>query len=80
MDDGDGAVGAVDAAQEGERDRVVAAEGDDAWEGAAGFAGAGEVRVCAGGAGEEGVVALFDLLDGVGVVVAGGLLVSSWMK
>ena len=73
VDHGDGAVGAVDAAQEGKRDGMVATEGDDTREGATGFTRAGEVRVRAGSAGEEGIVALLDLLDGVSVVVTGSV-------
>ena len=69
VDDGDGAVGLVDAAQQGEGDAVVAAEGDEAGEGGAGFGETGEAGVGVGFAREEGVVAGFDLLEGVGVVV-----------
>lgn len=43
MDDADGTVGFCDGAEEGEGYGVVAAEGDDAGEGAAGFCGAGGV-------------------------------------
>ena len=70
VDDADGAVGAVDAPEEGERDGVVAAEGDDAGEGFAVFGGAGLVGVGGGFAGQEGVVAFFDLFDGVRVVIS----------
>ena len=70
VDDADGAVGFVDGAQEREGDGVVAAEGDDAGEGLALFGDAFLVGVGVGGAHEEGVVAVLDLLDRVGVVVA----------
>lgn len=49
---------------------MVAAKGDDAGKGAAFFRGPGLVGVGVGWPGEEGGVALFNLLDGVGVVVA----------
>jgi hypothetical protein len=48
---------------------VVTSEGDDAREG---FAGLGDAWLVGGGggaAGQEGVVTVFDLLQGVGVVV-----------
>ena len=69
---GDGAVDAVDGAEQGERDSVVAAERDQPWVRLAGLGEeAGGAGVGVGGAREEEVVAFFDLLDGVGVVVAG---------
>jgi hypothetical protein len=50
---------------------VVAAEGDDAGEGLAGFAYAGLLGGGGGAARQERVVAVFDLLQGVRVVVGG---------
>ena len=49
---------------------MVAAEGDDAGEGSAVFGGAFFVGIGEGLAHEEGVVAFFDLLDGVRIVVS----------
>ena len=71
VDDADGAVGFVDGAQEGERDGVVAAQGYDAGEGLPVLSGTDLLCVRGGRAHEEAVVAIFDLLDCVGVVVAG---------
>ena len=71
VDDGDGAVGSVDAAQEREGDGVVAPEGDDSREGLAVLGDAGFGGGGVGLAHEEAVVAVFDLLDRVGVIVAG---------
>lgn len=70
MDHGDGAVGAVDGAQEGEGDGVVSAEGDDAGEGLPLDPGAAFVGVGGGGAGEDLKVAFLDLFECVGVVVS----------
>lgn len=70
VDDGDGAVGAVDGAEEGERDGVVAAEGDDAGEGLAVLCWAFLVGIGGRGSREDGVVAFFDLGEGPGVVVS----------
>lgn len=70
VDDADGAVGAVDAPEQGKSDGVVAAEGDDAGEGFALFGGALLVGVGVGLPHEEGVVTFFDLSDGVRVVVS----------
>jgi hypothetical protein len=69
VDDGDGAVGAGDAAEEREGDGVVAAEGDDAGEGLALEGWALPVGVGRGRPAQDAVVAVLDLLDGVGVVV-----------
>lgn len=77
VDDGDGAVGAVDAAEEGEGYGVVAAEGDDPGECAAFECWTGHLSVSHGLAGEEGVVAFFYLLESVGVIVAAGRGVSA---
>ena len=77
MNDADGSVLAVDAAKERESDCVIAAEGDHAREGFAVFRGAFEVCVGCWTAGENAVVAFFDLFDGVCVVVSfflGGLV------
>ena len=74
VDDADGAVGFVDAAEEGERDGVVAAEGDEAGEG---FSLEGEALFVSVGvrrAHEQAVVAVFDLLDCIGIVVASELM------
>lgn len=69
MNYANGAVGFVDGAEEGQRDGVVAAEGDDAWEGFLSERGAGEGGGGHGCSHQEGIVAIFDLLDCVGVVV-----------
>ena len=50
---------------------MVAAEGYDAGEGLFVFGGADLFCVCGWGPHEEAVVAVFDLLDCVGIVVAG---------
>ncbi len=63
------AVRFVDGAEEGQRDGVVAAEGDDAWECFLSEGGAGEGGGGHGCSHQEGIVAIFDLLDCVGVVV-----------
>ena len=70
MDDRDGAIGAVDGSQEGEGDGVVAAEGDDSGQGLAEEGGALLVRVGSWLSREDAVVAFFDLVEGVGVVVS----------
>ena len=70
VDDADRAVGGGDGAEEGQRDGVVTTEGDDAREGFTVLGRTEFVGIGGGAAHEEGVVALFDLLDGVGVVVA----------
>ena len=49
---------------------MVAAKGDDAREGFALFRRTDSVRICGGRAHEESVVAFFNLLDGIGVIVA----------
>ena len=71
VDDADGAVGFVDGAEEGQRDGVVAAEGDDAGEGL--FVLRRAHLFCVGGrcSHEETVVTFFNLLDCIGVIVAG---------
>ena len=73
--DADGTVGFVDGAQEGKRDGVVAAKGYDAREGLLVLCRAD--LFCVGGrcAHEEAVVTVFDLLNCVGVVVAGDMSV-----
>ena len=68
VDDADGTVGAVDAAEQGERDGVVASEGDDSWESLAVLGRAGLVGVGVRFAAEDAVVAFFDLVEGVGIV------------
>jgi hypothetical protein len=76
VDDADGTVGAVDGAEEGKGYRVVAAQGDDSGEGLAILGRAFLLGVCLGLAGEDAVVAFFDLVEGVGVVVSGVMLVT----
>jgi hypothetical protein len=71
MDYGDGTVGAVDGAKEGEGNCVVTAEGDDSGEGLAILGGAFLFGVCGWGAGEDAVVAFFNLMEGPCVVVSG---------
>lgn len=71
VDHANGAVGAVDGAQQGQGDGVVAAEGDDTRQGLAVLGRAGLVGVGLGLAAQDGVVAFLDLVEGVGVVVRG---------
>ena len=71
VDDADGSVGVGEGAVEGQRDGVVSAKGYDAGEGLFIFGGADLVRVRGRCAHEEAVVPVFDLLDCVGIVVAG---------
>ena len=71
MNDADRAVGFVYGAEQRKRDCMVTAQSDDAREGFAFFCRANFVCVGLGAAHEEGVMAVFDLLDGVGVVITG---------
>ena len=71
MNDADGAVGFVYGAEQRERDCMVTTQSDDAGEGFAFQCRANFVCVGLGLAHEELVMAVFDLLDGVGVVIAG---------
>ena len=71
MYDADGTVGFVDGAQERERDGVVAAEGYDAGQGLFVLCRADLFCICGRCAHEEAVVTFFDLLDCIGIVVAG---------
>lgn len=71
VDYGDGTVCTVDGAEEGKGDGVVAAEGDDSWEGLAVLGGSFLFGVCGWGAGEDAVVAFFDLVEGPCVVISG---------
>ena len=48
---------------------MVAAEGDDSWQGLTVLCGAFLLGVCGGGAGEDAVVAFFDLVEGPCIVV-----------
>ena len=70
VDNADGAVRAGDAAEEWESDRVVAAEGDDSRERLALQRWALLIRIRGGGSSQDAIVALFDLLNSVGVVVS----------
>lgn len=70
VDDSDGTVGLVHAAQEREGDGVVSTHGDDTGESLALDRGACQVGVVGGFAHEDAVVALLDLLDGPLIVVA----------
>jgi hypothetical protein len=67
-------VGFVDAPEQWERDGVVTTERDDTREGLAGLADAWLLGCGVGGTGQEGIVAIFNLLEGVCVVVAGSLV------
>lgn len=70
VNNGDGSVGFVDRAKERKGDGVIAAEGNDARKGLfleRGPRGRGSGE---GWAHEESVVAVFNLLDGVGIVIA----------
>lgn len=69
MNDADGAIGFVYGAEQRERDRMVTAQGDDAGEGFAFQCRANFVCIGLGAAHEEIVMTVFDLLDGVGVVI-----------
>ena len=71
VDDADGSVGFGDGAEEGQCDGVISAEGYDAGEGLFVLGGADLVRIRGRCAHEEAVVPFFDLLDCVGIVVAG---------
>ena len=71
VDDADGSVGFGDGAEEGQCDGVVSTKGYDAGEGLSVFGGADLVRIRGRCAHEEAVVPVFDLLDCVGIVVAG---------
>ena len=71
VDDADGTVGFGDGAEEGQCNGVVTAEGYDAGEGLFVFGGADLVRIRGGCAHEEAVMPFFDLLNCVGIVVAG---------
>jgi hypothetical protein len=64
VDHSDWTVSTVHGAQDGERDGVVAAHGDDTWEGLAFFRQPGFFGVGGGLAHEDAVVAFFDLVDG----------------
>ena len=70
VDNRDGAVGAVDGAQEGEGYGVIAAEGDDSGKCLAVLRGTFLFGVCGRGAGEDAVVTFFDLVEGPGVIVS----------
>jgi len=69
VDDGDGAVFAVDGAEEGESDGVVTSKGDHTRECFAMLRRTGLVGVGVGSAAQEEVVALLDLLERVRIVV-----------
>lgn len=70
VDDADGPVGAGDAAEERERDGVVAAECDNSREGLALEGRAFLVWIRGWGSAQNAVMAILDLLNGVGVVVS----------
>lgn len=69
VDDADGAIRFVDAAEEGQGDGMVATEGDDAGKCLARLADARGVGSCGRRASEEYVVPIFDLLESIGIVV-----------
>lgn len=73
--DANGTVSFVDGAQEGERDGVVAAEGYDAGERLFVLGRPDLFCICGRCPHEEAVMIIFDLLDCVGVVVAGDMSV-----
>ena len=70
VNDRDRTIGTVDAPQQGQGDGVVAAERDDARQCLAFEGGSPLVRVRGGFAGEDAVVAFFDLVEREGVVVS----------
>jgi len=70
VDDTDGAVGLGDGTEEWQRYGVVPAQRDNAWEGLAILRRANLLCISHGLAHQELIVAFFDLLDGVGIVVA----------
>lgn len=74
MYDADGTVGLVDGAEKGECNGVVASEGYDAGECPFVLGWADLLGIGGGCAHEEVVVTVLDLLDCVGVVVAGDVL------
>ena len=71
MNDADGAIGFVYGAEQRERDCMVTAQSDDAGKGFAFLCRANFVCVGLGAAHEKSVMAVLDLLDGVGVVITG---------
>ena len=70
MYDTDGTVRAVDASKQGQRNGVVTTEGNDTREGRAFEGGAFLVGVRSWRPREDAVVAFFDLVDSVGVVIS----------
>ena len=70
VDYGDRTVCTVDGAEEGKGNCMVAAKGDDSWESLAVLCWALFLRVCGGRAGEDAVVAFFNLLESPCVVVS----------
>lgn len=71
VDDGYGTVFAVDGAQQGESDGVVTSQGDHTGKCFAVLRGTGLVGVGVGCPAQKEVVALLDLLKGIGIVVSG---------
>lgn len=69
MDDADGAVFTVDAAEQGQRDGVVTAEGNDTGKSLAPLGETLHVGIGGRLARQDAVVALLDLLDRPGIVV-----------
>ena len=69
MNDADGAVGFGYGAEQRKGDCVVTTQGNDAGEGFALFGWANFVCVGLRAAHEECIVAFFDLLDGIGVII-----------
>jgi len=70
MDNRDRTVSTVDGPEQGESNGVVSTEGDDSRECLSILSGTLLLCVGSRNAGEDGVVSLFDLMEGPGVVVS----------
>ena len=70
VNDGDWAVRRINTSQQRKGDGVVSAEGYDSWEGLALERRASNVSIGGRLAGEDRVMPVFDLLQGICVVVA----------
>lgn len=68
---GDGPISSVNGSEEWQCDCMISPKCNEAWEGAAGFANARAVSSGMRYAGQQSVMAFFDLLECVGIVIAG---------
>ena len=81
MNDADRTVGLVHGAEQGERDCMVTAQSNDTGKGFAFQCGANFVCIGLRASHEELVMTIFDLLDGVGIVITGegiNILTEGW--